>query len=103
MFCGIQIDGALVISAQKEQSIPVARLREPCSGQRIEQFGKIQGIHGGSLVDFGNALTQSSFPPQYGQRYGVFCTAGITSRSLDLPIRYLATARRFLLLGAINP
>jgi hypothetical protein len=55
------------IWAPKERSIPWARFKEQCSEEEIEALGKIQGVHGGSLVDFGSALMQKSFAPQCGQ------------------------------------
>jgi len=56
---------ATVIWAHKVRSIPEARFREQCP--EIEALGKTQGVHGGSLVDFGSDLIQSSFAPQCGQ------------------------------------
>jgi hypothetical protein len=56
-----------VISVHKGRNIPGARLKEQCPERGIEPLGKTRGGHGGSLVDFGSDLTQSSFAPQCGQ------------------------------------
>ena len=99
---GILIAAAVAISAHKERSISGAALREQGPERGIEQFGKIQGVHGGALVDFGSDLIQSSLAPQCGQIYRL-STVGMTFETSMSPSRYLTTASRFLLFGDRRP
>ena len=61
------------------------------------------GSHGGALVNLGSDLTMISFAPQCGQICALSSIVWVTSDTLVLPSRYLATANRFFPLGAKNP
>ncbi len=91
-----------MISVHKGRNIPGAWLREQCPERGIEPLVKTQSDHGGSLVDFGSDLTQSSFAPQCGQIYRSV-TVELAFGFPMSPSKYLTTANKFLLPGDRNP
>ena len=90
------------ISAFKTRSIPEARLRKQCHERGTEQWDEIPGVHGGALGDFGSDFNQRSLAPQCGQIGGRFTVGNVFLNSMSAS-RYLATASRFFLFGAISP
>ena len=92
----------VVILAQKGQSIPGAAMGNYGPDQELKHSGKYSNVHGGSLVDFGNGLTQRNFAPHCGQTC-CFSTVGAAFESSNPSSRYLTTASRFLRLAAMMP